>query len=111
MENMMEGTTADWLQNDLCNTIIPNGEPENLHEGSHDCDADYEGIDNSEDIETSLTKDMGLPTVNDAGPSDPSPKTRDAPVASQEGNSRRSAHDRLGQRENVTECQGTRRAW
>ena len=62
-----------------------------------------------EDIETSLTKDGGLPAVFEAGPSNPLPRTGDAPTASQEGNSRRSALDRLGPRENVAESQGTRR--
>ena len=46
----------------------------------------------------------------EAGPSNPLPRTGDAPVASQEGNSRRSALDRLGPRENVAESQGARRA-
>ena len=37
--------------------VIPNGDPENLNEESRDRDLDYEGTGNSEDIETSLTKD------------------------------------------------------
>lgn len=56
-------------------------------------DTDYEGLENSEDIETSLTKDRRFFAVNEASPSNPSPKTMDAHAASQEGNSRRSTHD------------------
>ena len=92
------------------NTAIPNGDPENLNEESRDRDPDYEGSGNSEGIETSLTKDRGLPAVFEAGPSNPLPRVGDAPTASQEGISRCSALDRLGQRENVAESQGTRRA-
>ena len=44
--------------------VIPNGDPENLNEESRDCDPDYEGADDSEDIETSLTKNGELPAVN-----------------------------------------------
>ena len=69
-------------------TTIPNGDPENLNEESRD--PDYEDTGDSEDVETSLTKDGGLPAVFEAGPSNPLPRTGDAPVASQEGNSRRS---------------------
>ena len=46
----------------------------------------------------------------EAGPLNPLPRTGDAPAASHEGNSRRSALDRLGQKENVTESKGTQRA-
>ena len=82
-------------------TVIPNGDPENPNEESRSRDPDYEGTGDSEDIETSLTKDGELPAVLEAGPSNPLLRTCDAPVASQEGNSRRSALDRLGQRENI----------
>ena len=58
------------------NTVIPNGEPENVNEESREHDLDSEGLDNSEDIETSVTKDGGLPAVNEVGPSDPSLKTK-----------------------------------
>lgn len=50
-----------------------------------DNDPDYEGLEDSEDIETSLTKDWGLPTMNEVGPSNLLPKTRNGPVVSQEG--------------------------
>ena len=92
------------------NTMTTNGDLENLNEEIRDRDPDYEGTRDSEDIETSLTKDGEHPAVFEAGPSNPLPRTGDAPAASQEGNSRRSALDRLGQRENVAESQGTRRA-
>ena len=68
-------------------TIIPNGDPENLNKESRDRDPDYEGTGDSEDIETFLTKDGGPPVVFEAGPSNPLPQTGNAPVASQEGNS------------------------
>ena len=90
--------------------VIPDGDPENLNEESRDRDPDYEGADDSEDIETSLTKDGELLIVNEAGPLDPSPNMGNAPAASQVGSSRHSAQDRLGQRENVSESQDTRRA-
>ena len=91
-------------------TITLNRDPENLNEESRDRDPDYEGTGDPEGIETSLTKDGEPPAVFEAGPSNPLPRKGDAPAASQEGNSRRSAFDRLGQRENVTESQDTRRA-
>ena len=75
------------------NAVIPDGDPENLNEESRDRDPDYEGADDSEDVETSVTKDGELPAVNEAGPSDPSPKTGNAHAASQAGSSRRSARD------------------
>ena len=90
--------------------IISNGESEKHNEENRNCDSNYEGFENSEDIETSLIKDGELPTVNEAGPFDSSPTTRHARATSQVGNSRRSTHDRLGQKENVAESQGTRRA-
>ena len=66
------------------NTVIPNGDPKNLNEESNDRDPDYEGSDNAENIKTSLTMDGELPAVNEASPLDPSPKMRNAVVASQE---------------------------
>ena len=63
-------------------TVIPNGDPENLNEESRDRDPDYEGTGESEDIEISLTKDGEPPAVFEAGPSNPLPRTGDAPAAS-----------------------------
>ena len=70
-----------------------------------DYDPDYEGLEISADVETSLTKDGELPVEIEAGPS----KTKAIPVSSQEETSRRSAHDRLGRRGNVREGTPTRR--
>ena len=88
---------------------IPHEEFEDLMDEGHDYDPDYEGLEISADIETSLTKDGELPAEIEAGPSNPPPKTKAIPISPQEETSRRSAHDRLGQRGNVREGQTTRR--
>ena len=88
---------------------VPHEESEDLMDEGHDYDPDYEGLEISADVETSLTKDGGLPIEIEACPSNPPPKRKEMPISSQEETSRRSAHDRLGQRGNVTEGQTTRR--
>ena len=88
---------------------IPHEEREDLMDEGHDYDPDYEGLEISADIETSLTNDGELPVDIEAGPSNPPPKVWAIPISSQEETSRRSAHDRLGQRRNVREGQTTRR--
>lgn len=65
---------------------IPNVEPENINEESRDNDPQYEGLEDSEDIETSLRYDGGFSAMNEVDLSNLQPKTRTVHVASQEGN-------------------------
>ena len=85
---------------------IPNKGPKNIRNEDQEDDLNYEGVEDFEDTVTSLATDGGLPVAIGAEPSDPQPRMPNAPVDSQEENSRCSTHDRLGQREGVKESQG-----
>ena len=85
--------------------VIPNRQPENLNEEDRENDANYEGLEDSKDIDTYLTNDGGLLNVNGTGPSNSPRKTRNATTVFQEGNFRCPAHDRLAQREDAVESQ------
>ena len=88
----MQGTTANWRVRCLCKAFLTRNLKDLMDEG-HDYDPDYEGLEISANVETSLTKDGELPVEIEAGPLNPPPKTKEIPISSQEETSRRSAHD------------------